>query len=259
MLNWLPDTVRRSHRYDYFSMSTQQPVTSVFLSRLMAHSMWPNTAWSHWVWSLHCGQCEAAHQLLSDCLYNTGLHQSGCPADGRLSCPGSWGFKKRKVCSHFVDRWQLISPLSRFVFRLRHEQAPLLPLRAQLPAHPPPPPGADRSWELQTRRVPLEAGPGPAQDVSDSKHPRSCSSRLSATLTASPCVCRRCATKSGITMCWTWSSPPCLCLWTEPPLSPSWSQRITRCTHPRSKLSSPSVPAGKVRSLIQIYLGFLET
>lgn len=65
-----------------------------------------------------------------------------------------------------------------------------------------------------------------------------------------PCVSHRCATKNGITTCWMSNSPLCLCLWMEPPLSPSWLQRITRCTPPRSKLSSPSVPAGKVQPLI---------
>lgn len=60
-------------------------------------------------------------------------------------------------------------------------------------------------------------------------------------------VCYRCVTKSGITMWWMWSSPPWLSLSMELCLSRSWWRRTTHCTPPKSKLSSPSAPAGKVK------------
>lgn len=51
--------------------------------------------------------------------------------------------------------------LSCRVLLCRDEQAPLLALRAQLQADLSAAPGADWRRELQTRRVPLEARPGP--------------------------------------------------------------------------------------------------
>lgn len=71
------------------------------------------------------------------------------------------------------------------------------------------------------------------------------------------CSVCRCVTKNGITTSLMWSSPPPLCLWTEQPSSPSSSQRTTRCTPPRSKLSLPLGPAGKVNQMLHNFLFML--
>lgn len=70
---------------------------------------------------------------------------------------------------------------------------------------------------------------------------------------SSPPFVIRCVTKSGITMWWMWSSPLWLSLLMELCLSHSWWQRTTHCTPPKSKLSLPSVPAGKVKPWAHLF------
>lgn len=130
----------------------------------------------------------------------------------------------------------------------RDEQTPLLALRPQLPADPAAAPGPVRGRELQTSRVPLEAGPGGLLVQRRISMINDCQTGSMWNSCHHPGVIYRCVTKSGITTSWTWSSPPSLCLWMETPSSPSWWRRITRCMPPRSRPSSPSEPAGKVTS-----------
>lgn len=63
------------------------------------------------------------------------------------------------LCLKFTVTVSYLDLPSHFLYR-RDEQTPLLTLRPQLQADPPPPPGSIRGRELQTSRVSLETRPG---------------------------------------------------------------------------------------------------
>lgn len=225
------------------------------------------------------GRGEGVHLPVSDHLYK-GI-TSHCAVDGG-SCGHSWLLFNTQSASLSLNTQCITSywliPLNVFqllfhLFLCSVEQTSLLSLRPQLQTHPPAASRCFRGWELQTGRVSLEAGPGQLLILPNTQiYPDSLAVlvvllifwdstwdveafyKMSRLQTPGPfysivcCVCR-CVTKSGIIMCWMWSSPPCLCSWTEPHSSHSWWRRTTHCTPPGFQHSSPSVPAGKVNSL----------